>query len=127
MYIYIYIYTYVHISLSIYIDRYKDTSIYLSIYLSIYHSINQSIYLSIYLSTCMPLSLSRKISAMTTFVLSTSPRQARSHERWGVFTKGGLVKGGLAIRHAFNLHIEKRNLMFCNCTRERVNCKTSLY
>ena len=35
-----------------------------------------------------------------------SSTNARSSSKDREFTKGGLVKGGLAIRHVFNLHTE---------------------
>ena len=57
----------------------------------------------------------RKLTVKTAARMLPFPTR---HSSVREFTKGGLAKRGLAIRHVFNLRIKKRNLMYCDCTRE---------
>ena len=43
------------------------------------------------------------------------------------FTKGGLVKGGFAIRHVFNFHIQNGTQGIAIAQGKRINCSTPLY
>ena len=81
-YIYIYI---LYVYICIYVYREREREIYICIYTYIY------IYIYILLAKGQ---------------VPRSLREPRGTLAFGrEFTKGGLVKGGLAIRHVFNLHI----------------------
>ena len=47
---------------------------------------------------------------------------ARGKALYREFTKGGLVKGGVAIRHVFNLHIKHRNSCITIVQGKHNNC-----
>ena len=99
VYICIYIYT-LYTYIYIYICTYTHTSLSLYIYIYIYvQSLSLSIYIYIY-------KLPRQLAVRSRQRLD--PGQQPDLRGWGnrEFTKGGLVKGSLAIRHVFNLHMK---------------------
>ena len=106
MYVYIYIYIYIHI--------------YTYLYISL------SLYIYIYIYTYIHTHMLYGTPATTRRSPSTSARSAEQPlKAWLAFreiTKGGLVKGGLAIRHVFNLLIKNGTYCITIAQGKHINC-----
>ena len=104
--IYIYIY-YVYLSLSLSIYIYICYCIYIYIYICIHTCIHT------YIHMCPRAERRDVLRQHAVRVLDGLLGEGAAGARlFGQFTKGGSVKGGLAIRHAFDLRVKKLNPPF---------------